>query len=88
MTLTGRPITAEEALHWGLVTRVVEDGKALDAATELAKEILRHPYECMLADRRSMLYSVDANTKEAFEFELNSLSVLPAAIKGKETSSV
>ncbi|KIH48520.1 enoyl-CoA hydratase/isomerase family protein, partial [Ancylostoma duodenale] len=27
MTLTGRPITSEEALHWGLVTKVVNDGQ-------------------------------------------------------------
>ncbi|KAL6728456.1 hypothetical protein Aduo_010228 [Ancylostoma duodenale] len=82
MTLTGRPITSEEALHWGLVTKVVNDGQALNAASELAKQIIKHPYNCMLADRRSMLNSMNATEKYAYAFELNSLSVLPDAIQG------
>ncbi|CAJ0599598.1 unnamed protein product [Cylicocyclus nassatus] len=85
MTLTGRPVNATEALQWGLVTEVVEDGEALAAATKLARDILKHPYECLLADRRSVLYSVEAKSKNAFAFELNSLSVIPAAIKGART---
>ncbi|RCN35713.1 enoyl-CoA hydratase/isomerase family protein [Ancylostoma caninum] len=82
MTITGRPITAEEALHWGLVTKVVDDGEALNAASELARQIIKHPYNCMLADRRSMLSSLNATEKDAYAFELNSLSVLPDAIQG------
>lgn len=27
MAITGRPISAEEALHWGLVTKVADDGE-------------------------------------------------------------
>jgi 2-oxoglutaroyl-CoA hydrolase len=34
MMMLGRRIPAEEAYQWGLVTRVVEDGKALDAAID------------------------------------------------------
>ena len=37
MLLTGRHITADEALRFGLVGHVVEDGKALDKALELAE---------------------------------------------------
>ncbi|GLW95937.1 crotonase/enoyl-CoA hydratase family protein [Microtetraspora sp. NBRC 16547] len=37
--LTGRAITAEEALAMGLVNRVVPDGAALQSARELAAEI-------------------------------------------------
>ncbi|KIH56504.1 hypothetical protein ANCDUO_13314, partial [Ancylostoma duodenale] len=82
MTVTGRAITSEEALQWGLVTKVVDDGEALNAAFELAKQIIKHPYSCMLADRRSMLNSMSATEKYAYAFELNSLSVLPDAIQG------
>lgn len=39
MALTGKPITAEQALHFGLVTEVVEKGTAVDAAMELAEQI-------------------------------------------------
>ncbi|GII53381.1 enoyl-CoA hydratase [Planotetraspora thailandica] len=37
--LTGRAITAQEALSMGLVNRIVPDGKALEAARETADEI-------------------------------------------------
>ena len=40
MILTGRRITAEEALGYGLVNRVVDAGTALDGARALAAEIL------------------------------------------------
>jgi enoyl-CoA hydratase len=39
MLLTGDPIDAARAADIGLVNRVVEDGKALDAAVELAERI-------------------------------------------------
>ncbi|MER6816220.1 acetyl-CoA acetyltransferase [Spirillospora sp. NPDC000708] len=40
MILTGRRLTAEEALHYGLVNRVVNAGTALEGARRLAAEIL------------------------------------------------
>ncbi|ORV47250.1 enoyl-CoA hydratase [Mycolicibacter engbaekii] len=36
---TGEPISAADAARWGLVNQVVEDGKALEAALELAERI-------------------------------------------------
>lgn len=39
LLLTGRPMSAPEALRWGLINRVVAPGQALDAALELANEI-------------------------------------------------
>src|SRR5580692_5504886 len=42
LLLTGDPIDAERAAHVGLVNRVVDDGKALDAALDLAAAISRN----------------------------------------------
>ena len=39
MLFTGRKVSAEEALEWGLVTRVVPHEELLDAATEVANGI-------------------------------------------------
>lgn len=39
LLLTARRVTAEEALEWGLITRLVEAGGALSAARALAEEI-------------------------------------------------
>ncbi len=55
MILTGRAIGAEEALAWGLASRVVPDGQALAAAVALAHDLARQPQICMRNDRLSML---------------------------------
>lgn len=54
LVLTGRVIDATEAERIGLVTRVVDDGSALENAFALAREIAAYPFECVLADRASM----------------------------------
>lgn len=43
LLMTGRFVEAEEAHRIGLYNRVVPDGQALDAATELAEELARGP---------------------------------------------
>jgi enoyl-CoA hydratase/carnithine racemase len=55
LILTGRPVEAEEALRIGLVNEVVEPGKHLERALELAERIAAFPQETMLADRRAAL---------------------------------
>ncbi|PIO59192.1 enoyl-CoA hydratase/isomerase family protein, partial [Teladorsagia circumcincta] len=82
MVLTGRAISCDEALQWGLVTKVVEDGEALNCALQLAKQIISNPYNCMLADRRSVMASFDLTTDNAMAFEFNSCSVIPEAMQG------
>lgn len=53
LILTGRPVLADEALQIGLANRVVDDGQALAASLELAKELARFPQLCMRNDRLS-----------------------------------
>jgi enoyl-CoA hydratase len=53
--LTGRKVTAQEALAIGLCERVVPRGTARAAAEALAAEIARFPQECLRADRASAL---------------------------------
>jgi enoyl-CoA hydratase len=54
LILTGRDVDATEALAMGLVTRVVDDGGAVDAAVELATAIAAFPPACVVADRASV----------------------------------
>ena len=42
LTLTGRVITAQEALNMGIVSRVVDDEKLMDSALSLAQEIAQN----------------------------------------------
>ncbi|MBN7796892.1 crotonase/enoyl-CoA hydratase family protein [Parahaliea mediterranea] len=53
MILTGRPVTAAEALRMGLANRVVADDAVLETAQALAAEIAAFPQGCLRADRAS-----------------------------------
>jgi enoyl-CoA hydratase len=55
LILTGRPVEADEAQRIGLVNEVVEPGKHLDRALDLAERIAAFPQETMLADRRAAI---------------------------------
>jgi enoyl-CoA hydratase len=55
MILTGRPVSAQEALGFGLANRVTPAGRARAAAEELASELARFPPICLRADRASAL---------------------------------
>jgi enoyl-CoA hydratase len=69
MILTGRPVSATEALAMGLVNRVTPPGGALAAARELALQIAAFPQQCMLADRRSAYGQWDLPLAEALRRE-------------------
>ena len=55
LTLTGRPVDAQEALRIGLANEVVPESRHLERALELAERLAAFPQETMLADRRAML---------------------------------
>ena len=52
--LTGRKVSAEEALAIGMCEKVVPDGQALAAAMEMAHLISGFPQECVRADLASV----------------------------------
>jgi enoyl-CoA hydratase len=55
LTLTGDPIDAERAHHFGLVNYVTEPGQALDRAKELARQIEANAPVAVRASRRVVL---------------------------------
>jgi enoyl-CoA hydratase len=55
LILTGRAVSAQEALSLGLANRVVPKGAARAAAEQLAAELAVFPQAALLADRRSAL---------------------------------
>lgn len=57
MILTGRPVSAQEALTMGLANRVVPKGKALEEANQIAEQLLKFPNVCMNKDRTSCYYA-------------------------------
>jgi enoyl-CoA hydratase len=69
LILTGRPVTAAEALQMGLANRVVPRGKAREAAEQLAREIAAFPQPCMGNDRRSAYEQIDLPMQQALQNE-------------------
>jgi enoyl-CoA hydratase len=55
MILTGRAVSADEALAMGLVNRLVPEGESRRAAEALAQELTRFPAVCLKGDRLSVL---------------------------------
>ncbi|KAF8370365.1 hypothetical protein PRIPAC_76794, partial [Pristionchus pacificus] len=84
LILTGREVSAEEALSIGLANRVVPKGKALEETIKLAKLIASHPNACMLVDRTSTYNSLSAPTlQDALDFEYTEgVSVLAESVQG------
>jgi enoyl-CoA hydratase len=83
LILTGRPVEAEEALAIGLVNEVVEEGRAVERALELAERIASFPQETMLADRRGAIEGYGTPLAEGLELEARlGREVLEAAVRG------
>jgi enoyl-CoA hydratase len=83
LILTGRPVEAEEAHRIGLVNELVEPGKHLERALELAERIAAFPQETMLADRRAAIEGFGLPLAEgiALEHKLGR-ETLHVAVKG------
>jgi enoyl-CoA hydratase len=69
LILTGRPVEAAEAERIGLVNEVVEPGRHLDRALELAERIAGFPQETMLADRRAAIEGFGLPLQEGIALE-------------------
>jgi enoyl-CoA hydratase len=80
MILTGRAVSAAEALSFGLVNRVVPEGGALAAAKELAHQLAALPQGAMRADRTSAYLQHDLPLDAALlqELELGSRALVEA----------
>ena len=74
MMITGRAVAGQEAIEWGLATRMASKGQTLEAACELAHAVAKFPSLAMKGDRQSVyeqqgleLYAAFAREKELAE---------------------
>ena len=70
LILTGRAVSATEALQIGLANRVVPPGQALSTSLALAAEIAALPQICLRGDRLSAYEQHDRSLDDALENEL------------------
>lgn len=85
LILTGRAVTAAEALQIGLVDRVVPAGGARTAAEKLAHELAALPQECLRSDRLAAMEGLSLPFDEALANEFRrGLEVLggPGVVAG------
>jgi len=88
LILTGRPVSADEALRIGLANRVVPPGESRVAAEALARELAAFPQETMRADRRSAYAGLGLPLEEALRAELGGgVEVLDHASAGAQRFS-
>ncbi|MFN8034368.1 MAG: crotonase/enoyl-CoA hydratase family protein [Acidimicrobiia bacterium] len=77
LILTGRGVSGDEAQRIGLANRLVEPGRALEAAVALAAELVRLPQRCLRSDRRSVLEQhgrpVDDALRREYELGLETI---------------
>lgn len=69
LILTGRAVSADEALRMGLVNRVVPQGQSVAVAQELAAELAAFPQTCLRQDRLSVLEQEGRDETEALANE-------------------
>ena len=80
-----RPISSEQAFSWGLVTRVVEDGNALEEAARMALELARGSLNSFGWSKKLLTDSFDTSFETHIERErrgLASCAVHPEGMEG------
>ncbi len=79
-----RPISAEKALSWGLVTEVVEDGEGTKRAIQVVEDIKTRSLSSFAASKRLINDSFDTKFETQLERERELLSWCADLPDGKE----
>jgi enoyl-CoA hydratase/carnithine racemase len=67
MLLTGDPVSAQQAMQWGLVNRVVPAAELDAATTELASKLASKPPATVAAGKRGFYQQMDMSLEKAYE---------------------
>lgn len=85
MVLTNRMLSAEEALDWGLINRVVPDDDVVSEARALAAKLATGPTHAFGGAKRLLIAGASSALAEAMEreaYEISHQSVHPEAVEG------
>ena len=74
LTLTGDPMDAERAYHFGLVNRLVEPGQALDEAVKLAEAICANAPVAVRESRRIVLEATHAPDEVGWKMSIEGMA--------------
>jgi enoyl-CoA hydratase len=76
MVLTGKPVTAREALEMGMLSEIVPDAEVLDAALKMANTIAAMPPLAVKEIKEVLNAGLDASLETALLFERKSFQLL------------
>jgi 2-(1,2-epoxy-1,2-dihydrophenyl)acetyl-CoA isomerase len=79
-----RPISAEQALAWGLATKIVPEGTALEEATNMARELARGSLHSFGLSKKLLTDSFNTSFETHLERERRGLSGCAAHPEGME----
>lgn len=68
--LTGTPFTAEEALAWGVLNRICEDGKLMEETLETARKICNNAPISTRQAKKSLNVATQLDLKNGYAFEI------------------
>ena len=84
LALTGDSITGEQAQAYGLVNRVVDAGKALDGALELAAALAANGPLALAASKEILRRSLDWTEAEGWKQQLDIMGPVFASQDARE----
>jgi len=79
-----QPISADQALSWGLATKVVEDGQALAASLAMAESVAGNALHAFGVAKQLLTDSFDTSFETQLERERQALSACAGHGEGKE----
>jgi 2-(1,2-epoxy-1,2-dihydrophenyl)acetyl-CoA isomerase len=84
LMLTNRVLSAQEALDWGLVTKVVSDDQLMQECNELASRFARGAKGSNAAVKKLLLESFSNDLEAQMEIEGNTIAACADSSDGKE----
>ena len=78
------PITAGQALEWGLVTKVADDGQALEAALVLARDFMQRALNSFAQTKRLLLSAFETPLERQLEHEREAIAACSLHPDGAE----
>ena len=78
------PISADQALSWGLVTKVVEDGQALVEATAMAQRLARRSLNSFAWSKKLITDAFNTSFESQLELERTALEACADHPDGRE----
>ncbi|MEP1230539.1 MAG: enoyl-CoA hydratase/isomerase family protein [Litorimonas sp.] len=84
LMLTNKILSAEQALEWGLITEVVEDGKLAERAMDVARMLAEGSGNANYAVKKLLLQSFNNSLETQMEIEGREISLCARSNDGRE----